>query len=370
MNRKVSATCISLIMSSSLCAHDSRLYEADWQGHVADEPGWVETLTELILNPAEAAALISIEGEYRVIHSDGKPDHETGRFPNRNNPHSVVSRSKTYRVAANPIYKEQTYALGLWPFGVALNGIPFDPGAAEFWQRDVRSGWQYEALGGAVNLGMDWNNAHVQPTGTYHYHGLPIGLLERFTHMKGPVHIGYAADGFPIYGPMGYSDPKDMDSSIVELKGSYRIKQGNRNGGPGGRYDGSFIQDYEYIKGLGNLDDCNGRFGVTPEYPEGTYYYVITDQFPFIPRCFHGEPDRSFMRGGPQPGGSQGMRTHSNNDRDHGRNRPMGGPPQEAITACIGKREGDKVSLITPRGHRISASCQRRAGQLFAIPQR
>ena len=82
-----------------------------------------------------------------------------------------------------------------------------------------------------------------------------------------------------------------------KLSSSYRVKSGTRPGGPGGRYDGSFVQDYEYVAGLGDLDDCNGRTGVTREYPEGTYYYVITDSFPFIPRCFHGTPDRSFMRG-------------------------------------------------------------------------
>ena len=72
------------------------------------------------------------------------------------------------------------------------------------------------------------------------------------------------------------------------LKASYRLKSGERPGGgngPGGAYDkGSFAQDYEFVKKTaGDLDDCNGRHGVTPEYPQGTYYYVITDNWPFIP---------------------------------------------------------------------------------------
>ncbi len=45
-----------------------------------------------------------------------------------------------------------------------------------------------------------------------------------------------------------------------------------------------------------DLDQCNGRFAVTPEYPNGTYHYVLTDAFPFIPRCWMGNPDSSFMR--------------------------------------------------------------------------
>ena len=51
---------------------------------------------------------------------------------------------------------------------------------------------------------------------------------------------------------------------------------------PAGAYDGTFVQDYEYRAGTGELDECNGRQGVTPEFPNGTYYYVLTDAFPFI----------------------------------------------------------------------------------------
>lgn len=64
--------------------------------------------------------------------------------------------------------------------------------------------------------------------------------------------------------------------------------------GPGGKYDGTFVQDYEYVKGSGDLDECNGRTGVTPEFTNGTYYYVVTDAYPFIPRLFRGTPDSSF----------------------------------------------------------------------------
>ena len=49
------------------------------------------------------------------------------------------------------------------PFGIALNGVLFDPGTAEFFQRDRSSKWNYEALSGAVRLGLDQNHAHVQP---------------------------------------------------------------------------------------------------------------------------------------------------------------------------------------------------------------
>ena len=87
------------------------------------------------------------------------------------------------------------------------------------------------------------------------------------------------------------------------MKSSWRLKAGNRpDDGPGGRYDGTFSADYEYVEDLGDLDECNGRFGVTPEYPDGTYYYVITEDFPVIPRCFKGRPDKSFTIGPPPAG--------------------------------------------------------------------
>jgi hypothetical protein len=92
------------------------------------------------------------------------------------------------------------------------------------------------------------------------------------------------------------------------MKSSYRLKQGTRpttNGQPGGKYDGIFVEDFAYVAGSGDLDECSGRFGVTPEFPGGTYYYVLTSDFPFVPRAFRGTPDSSFSpRGG--PGGGKG----------------------------------------------------------------
>ena len=124
------------------------------------------------------------------------------------------------------------------------------------------------------------------------------------------VLLGWAADGFPIYGPHGLNNPKDPKSGIRRMKSSYQLKKGARPGGsqgPGGAYDGSFTADWIYVKGAGNLDECNGRFGVTPEFPTGIYHYHVTGEFPFVPRQFRGTPDTSFMRRG-GPGGGPGGR--------------------------------------------------------------
>jgi hypothetical protein len=62
------------------------------------------------------------------------------------------------------------------------------------------------------------------------------------------------------------------------------------------------------VAGSGDLDECNGRTGPTPEFPGGTYHYVLTDDFPFVPRLWRGTPDGSFLRrpgAGPGPGGKK-----------------------------------------------------------------
>jgi hypothetical protein len=82
------------------------------------------------------------------------------------------------------------------------------------------------------------------------------------------------------------------------MKSSYHLKPAPQASGPGGQPDGTFTADYQYAAGSGDLDECEGRIGVTPEYPQITNYYVLTKDYPFIPRFFRGEPDSSFQRRG------------------------------------------------------------------------
>lgn len=253
---------------------------------------------------------IEVHGEFREIHSNGIPKHQPGQFPNRGNPNTIRPQRYEFRVPAKPKVAAKTTPFELGKFGVAVNGVPFDPGAAEFWHRDFRSGWQYEALSGKINLGLDEHNAHVQPNGAYHYHGVPTGLLKQLEGGAGKITLlGYAADGFPIFAPYGYSDPQNAESEIRPLKSSFQLRKGTRPDGredPGGKFDGTFVADYEYVPGSGDLDECNGRTGVMPGYSDGTYYYVLTYEFPFIPRAFRGTPDRSFLLHGPPGKGPPG----------------------------------------------------------------
>lgn len=255
---------------------------------------------------------IFVDSGYRNVISNGL-DCTHGIFPNAHNPNTITAQNYHFRVPINPQLSGQVIPLERYDFGVALNGIPFDPGTAEYWNHDPSSGWNYDAMSGHINLGLDMNHAHVQPNGAYHYHGAPMDLITN-ANPQNMTLIGYAADGFPIYYKYGQANPAEASSPIAAMNSSYRLKTGTRPNPPGGVYDGTFTNDFEYVSGLGNLDVCNGTSGVTPEYPQGIYHYFVTDMYPFVPRCFKGIPDQSFMKqppsGGPPGGHMPGPGAH------------------------------------------------------------
>jgi len=83
--------------------------------------------------------------------------------------------------------------------------------------------------------------------------------------------IGWAYDGNPIYGPYGFSTK--TGGNIIPLKSGYSKKTSRENGPDTSLYPlGIFVEDYEFT-GNGDLDEHNGRFCVTPEYPNGVYAY-------------------------------------------------------------------------------------------------
>jgi hypothetical protein len=264
-------------------------------------PALLAALTCNALAQPAPTVRIEVRGEHRIIESNGLPDHPHGRFPSVANPNAMLPQRHAFRVPADPRPAPTLTPTGLRPFGVALNGVPLDPGAAELWNDDPRSGWQYEPMSRTRDLGLDRSNAHVQPGGAYHYLGLPLGLMSRWDG-KTMLLVGDAADGFPVYAEYGHRDPNNGFSPLEKVRPSYWLKAGARPGGPGGAHDGSFVQDYEYVPRAGSLDECNGRVGVTPEYPAGIYHYYLTEEFSFIPRCWRGTPDESFRQAGPPPG--------------------------------------------------------------------
>ena len=225
-------------------------------------------------------------GDQTIIRSNGVPS-EHGTFPNRNNPHAISAQNYTFVIPVPQMQSVVTDVTNEMLVGVAIDGVPFDPGTAEYWQNNPRTGLNYEAMSGYIDLGTDSNHAHVQPTGAYHYHGVPEYLVKKDASGHS-VLIGYAADGFPIYARYGQNGQV--------MKGSYQIKSGQRDEGPTGVYTGEFVQDYIYVENISELDECNGMFGPTPEFQSGIYHYFITDTFPFVPRCLKGEVHASFKK--------------------------------------------------------------------------
>ena len=84
--------------------------------------------------------------------------------------------------------------------------------------------------------------------------------------------IGWAYDGNPIYGPYGYSDPLNKDSTTKVLQTGYDLTTVSNR--PIGFSNGYFVEDYKF-NNSGDLDVNNGRYCKTPEFPQGTYAYFV-----------------------------------------------------------------------------------------------
>ncbi|HZI09171.1 MAG TPA: YHYH protein [Myxococcus sp.] len=200
--------------------------------------------------------------------------------------------------------------------GILLNGVKMDVIAAACYGVggeprgqekigcfDMKWAWRYDPMFPDNGFGADKHNAHAQPDGAYHYHANPHALFEEPVCKPGSCEapaprrqsplIGFAADGFPIFGPY-IRDP--ASGRIRKVKSSYVRKPGWRQEAreqgafPGGRYDGSFRDDYEFVKGSGDLDKCNGMTH------EGVYGYYVTDTFPYLMACFWGFVDDTFKK--------------------------------------------------------------------------
>ena len=231
-----------------------------------------------------------------------------GRVQGALNPNSISEQNLVYNLPISPVSAQSLIPLlgengPNYSFGIMLNGVELDPVAAEPFPHKGRNSpnanWEWNLEATNTPLGLDCNNGHVQPSGKYHYHGPPVSYLDNLDLSLDTMNlIGYAADGFPIYYKYAFSDPFNETSSIIEMTTSYRLKTGIRPGdgisAPCDEYNGVYVNDYEYINELGTLDEANGREGVTPEYPNGTYYYIITEEFPGIPRYFKGIPSDDF----------------------------------------------------------------------------
>ena len=114
-------------------------------------------------------------------------------------------------------------------------------------------------------------------------------------------HIGFAKDGFLIYYSKSGKYKPSFKIAEKERTGTdcvYARPNGFEKDYEGTKADGTFVKDWEYVEGLGDLDECNGTT------IEGDYVYVITDEYPYIGRCLNGEFKEE--RHGPPPNNGQG----------------------------------------------------------------
>lgn len=242
----------------------------------------------------------------RTLSGNGLPNHAVGAFPNPGNPNTIAAQNINASMTLTPTKAANNTNVG--PGGASVyarNSVKFDPGTAgtcpgtmtRTSDCNLANGtdvWRIEALGQSVfNFGVDSNNAHVQPGGVYHYHGMPEGLLTNAgvsdTNRK-MVLVGWAGDGYPVYARYCYSSAMDASSPLKICTTSYAMDSAADAGRPSTALVpmGAFTSDWNYVAGSGDLDECNGRTGVTPEFPGGIYYYMATNDYPFFSRCLKG----------------------------------------------------------------------------------
>ena len=279
-------------------------------GDCADYVGsFKSAITDLGNNTAFAGSLV-------IATSNNECTFATNSIPNHdvNNEDSfrtaIAEVSATYTVTAAPTDAGSTTELSLsYDNAIFLNGAKLDilPAACYGVGPDplgqekigcfqLTYAWRYDPMFSGNDFGTDNHNAHTQPTGAYHYHGNPLAMFDNDSPTSASPVIGFAADGYPIYGPY-----IDDGGTIREVQSSYSLRSGTRDiadlpGGltegaaPGGTYDGTFRDDYEYVASSGDLDECNGMT------VNGVYGYYVTNAFPWVMNCFKGTPDPSFAK--------------------------------------------------------------------------
>ena len=181
--------------------------------------------------------------EQKCIISDGVPNHKIGQFPTKGNPNKFKKQNLRFCFPKKPV-KRPALRYIVSTVGVTLTGIPIRPGTAAWY--DSSSPKKHSQNQSSLSNGQSL--------------------------------IGYAADGFEILYIPG------------KFKTSWRLKKGNRKIEPFGKYDGSFKEDYEFINGSGDLDECNGKLS------DGKYRYFATNSFPFFPRCHWGNTSKDFRK--------------------------------------------------------------------------
>jgi hypothetical protein len=238
-------------------------------------------------NIAADVQQVRYSDNYVYVNSTGIPSYSIGSWPG--NPNTASNQNYVLKIPRHPTENTGTKtstplgSIGVWKNGVVMfNALD----AMSYQNQNI---WHQNAV---VVEGPSFDSClgHPQQTGAYHHHQNPRCLYTANSAQHSPL-LGYAYDGFPIYGPYGYANTNGT-GGIKRMASSYRLRTITQRRtladgttlsasqyGPdiSNTYPlGYYAEDYEYASGFGDLDQYNGRFAVTPEYPNGTYAYFIT----------------------------------------------------------------------------------------------
>lgn len=216
------------------------------------------------------------------------PGYDIG--PWAGNPNTPSNQDFTFKITRSPQENNgNDVATGLGHIGVWVNGVSiFNPKDA--FSYNDQGIWNQNAIiveGGSFDDCL----GHPAPNGEYHTHLNPTCLYDDTDDEWHSPIIGYAFDGFPVYGAYAFENT-DGTGPIVRMETSFQPRNITQrqslpdgttlNAGQFGpdvsnQYPiGYYIEDYEYVQGSGDLDEHNGRFCITPEYPNGIYAYFVT----------------------------------------------------------------------------------------------
>lgn len=216
------------------------------------------------------------------------PDYSIG--PWAGNPNTPTNQNFVFKITRSPQQNTGTLVytplghIGVWSNGVSIYN------AKDAFSYNNMGIWNQNAI---VAEGPSFDNClgHPAPNGEYHHHLNPTCLYDDGAETVHAPIIGYAFDGYPIYGAYAYSNTNGT-GAIKRMESSYQLRNiTTRTTLPDGtvlspsQYGpavssnyplGYYIEDFEYVTGSGDLDEHNGRFCITPEYPSGIYAYFVT----------------------------------------------------------------------------------------------
>ncbi|MEM7247273.1 MAG: YHYH protein [Acidobacteriota bacterium] len=197
-----------------------------------------------------------------VVESNGIPSYPFVQIT----PHDLVAQDHVWRIPLEPEVRMEPEPVPLLgAIAIATNGSPiFGP----------NEGPMPDPYGDPVYNGiMDTCQGHTARGGVYHYHALLVSCLTAADPPGEPSPIiGYAFDGYPIYGPWGCVD--EDCTEVIEFQSSWvQIGDPTTYAWDAHEYQPRAEQQY--------LDECNGRIG-----PDGTYRYHATATFPYILGCY------------------------------------------------------------------------------------